>query len=261
MKAMRAPNKKLSSRRLAQHSKKVVLKRPARKVSAVSRAESSFSSNGKFVCPKKCCQQVASNGIGRCQQFASKDDLQDEMSRLGWGFMLLGKAWRSKGASLAQLLETDHMMLHIEVIGPACELAGRARQLQEQAEDGEEWADIKLFKLVTRLSSDAAKARRGMQDAAARESLVPLLAMSILCVLGDGSEWLKGKVAIDDKWARRVVSKMRDASYTVLRYSDRALGLAPPMGRKGGYRTVLESLVGDFLDNASDLAGIRDDSM
>jgi len=233
MKAVKARGNKQSSKLTPPRSKTVVLKRPAKKV----------------------------EGIGRSQHFSSKDDLQDVLSKLGWGFMLLGKAWRSKGASLAQLLKTDHMMLHIEVIGPACELAGRARELQELAEDGEEWADTKLFKLVTRLASDAAKARSGMQAAAARESLVPLLAMSMLSVLGDGSEWLRGKAATDGKWVRRVVAKMRDASHLVLRYSDRALGLAPPMGRKGGYRSVLESVVGDFLDNATDVTDITDNSI
>ena len=57
------------------------------------------------------------------------------------------------------------------------------------------------------------------------------------------------------------VAKMRDASEIILSYGDRALGLAPPMGRKGGYRSVLESLVGDFLDNATRIAGISDNSI
>jgi len=219
MKAAKAPsNKKKLGKRAPQRSKAVVLKKPAKAV----------------------------RGIGPSQLFASVDDLQDALSELGWGFLLLGKAWRTKGASLAQLLKSNHMMLHIEVVGPACELAGRARELQELAEDGEDWADTKLSKLITRMSSDAAKAHKGMQAAAARDSLVPLLAMSILCVLGDGSAWLEGKAGIDGKWVRRVLAKMREASDTILSCSDRALGLAPPMGRKGGYRTVLESLVGDF---------------
>lgn len=228
MKAVRARGKKQSGKRTPQHSKAVVLKRPAKKVQA----------------------------IGRSQHFSSLDDLQDALSKIGWGFLLLGKARRSKGASLAQLLKSDHMMLHVEVIGPACELAGRASELQELAEDGEEWAGTKLAKLVARMSSDAAKAHSGMQAAAARESLIPLLAISILLVLGDGSEWLKGKAAIDVKWVRRVVTKMRGASNVILSYSDRALGLAPPLGQKGGYRNVLTSLVGYFLDNATAVAGI-----
>lgn len=232
MKAVRARGNKKSGKRTPRHSKAVVLKRSVKTVRA----------------------------IGRSRRFSSLDDLQDALSKLGWGFVLLGKAWRSKGASLAQLLKSNHMMLHVEVVGPACELAGRARELQELAEDGEEWADTKLSKLVARMSSDAAKAHSGMQAAAARDSLAPLLAMSIFCVLGDGSEWLEGKAAIEGKWERRVLAKMRDASDTILSCSDRALGLAPPIGRKGGYRSVLESLVGDFFDNATTAAGIRDHS-
>ncbi|CAE8588555.1 unnamed protein product, partial [Polarella glacialis] len=52
----------------------------------------------------------------------SLDEIQDDLNAKGWGIILLEPACTR--STLAALIKKDHLLLPVEVVGPACEVSG-----------------------------------------------------------------------------------------------------------------------------------------
>mmetsp|Transcript_133584 Transcript_133584/g.236385 ORF Transcript_133584/g.236385 Transcript_133584/m.236385 type:complete len:237 (-) Transcript_133584:111-821(-) len=210
-----------------------VQKRPA------SALESSEAGPSKRICSGCLTFNVS-------KRFGSLDALQDAVNRDGWGFLLIGSGhWRR--VCFQELLKHEHLLLHVEIVDIACELAGTAEQLRMLSEQGNRKATKEL---QNRLADEARVAARLLSSdppLAARESLSRVLGLAVFVVLGDGLAWLRKRTIAEIKRLHSMLGNASKAMNKALGHSDRSLGLAPVVGRPGGYRVAVQELCDDFL--------------
>lgn len=142
---------------------------------------------------------------------------------------------------MAEILATDHLILPAEVVGPACEKAEEMRDMQiSWLGGGTSLGNALWDNFITPSATDADALARSRNYRPALAELMGLL----LYMQGDDGWLCDQEVYCDWPEFKRVFTRISFAWKTLLAQSDAVLGLAPSLGRTGGYRAALREILG-----------------
>jgi len=155
-----------------------------------------------------------------------------------------------KALSDQALLEKDHLMLPVEVVGPACELADDMQMLcGEWKGGGTSMGNALWFDFILNVLKDAEGELRRHNSRVAFS-----LALGLLLFMRAEDGWLLDQeVYMDWKLFSGFFRRITALWKSLLALSDAKLGFAPRRGRIGGYRERLRSLLEEWQHETNEV--------